>query len=55
MRGNRPRRTTFGDAAGLLLQIIDPTLLNQQGYDVGSQYRTGVYYVDPETWPLSSR
>lgn len=29
-------------------RIIDPTLLNQQGYDVGSQYRTGVYYVAPE-------
>lgn len=24
--------------------IIDPTLLNQQGNDVGTQYRTGLYY-----------
>ncbi len=24
--------------------IIDPTLLNQQGGDVGVQYRTGIYY-----------
>jgi peptide-methionine (S)-S-oxide reductase len=26
--------------------IIDPTLLNRQGNDVGTQYRTGVYYLD---------
>ncbi len=26
--------------------IIDPTALNRQGNDRGSQYRTGVYYVD---------
>lgn len=28
--------------------IIDPTLLNRQGGDIGNQYRTGVYYVDEE-------
>lgn len=26
--------------------IIDPTLLNKQGNDKGTQYRTGIYYVD---------
>lgn len=25
-------------------KIIDPTLLNRQGNDIGSQYRTGIYY-----------
>lgn len=30
-----------------LLRIIDPRSLNKQGGDVGTQYRTGVYYVDP--------
>ncbi|HAX72162.1 MAG TPA: peptide-methionine (S)-S-oxide reductase [Firmicutes bacterium] len=29
-----------------LFQIIDPTSLNKQGGDVGTQYRTGVYYED---------
>ncbi len=30
----------------LYYKTIDPTSLNRQGYDVGSQYRTGVYYTD---------
>lgn len=29
-------------------RIIDPTLLNRQGGDIGNQYRTGIYYVDEE-------
>ena len=28
--------------------IIDPTLQDQQGHDIGHQYRTGIYYEDPE-------
>jgi len=27
--------------------IIDPTTPDQQGADIGRQYRTGVYYTDP--------
>lgn len=27
-------------------QIIDPTSVNKQGNDKGTQYRTGIYYVD---------
>lgn len=29
-------------------KAIDPTLLNRQGGDTGTQYRTGIYYVDGE-------
>lgn len=27
-------------------RIIDPTSINRQGNDIGSQYRTGIYYID---------
>jgi peptide methionine sulfoxide reductase msrA/msrB len=30
----------------LFYEAIDPTSVNKQGHDTGTQYRTGVYYVD---------
>lgn len=30
----------------LYFKTIDPTILNRQGNDVGTQYRTGIYYND---------
>jgi len=30
----------------LFYEAIDPTTLNKQGGDVGTQYRTGIYYID---------
>ncbi len=27
-------------------KIIDPTVLNKQGNDIGSQYRTGIFYIN---------
>ena len=32
----------------LFYKIIDPTSLDRQGEDVGHQYRTGVYFTDPD-------
>lgn len=29
--------------------VIDPTLVNRQGMDMGTQYQTGVYYTDEES------
>lgn len=30
----------------LYYEVINPTSINRQGNDIGSQYRTGIYYVD---------
>lgn len=36
-------------------KVIDPTSLNQQGNDKGSQYRTGIYYVEEKDLDIISR
>ena len=36
----------------LFYKIIDPTMLDQQGEDVGHQYRTGVYFTEQEDEPV---
>ncbi len=33
-------------------RMIDPTTRDRQGNDVGDQYRPGIYYTDPEDFPL---
>lgn len=36
-------------------RIIDPTLLNRQGGDIGNQYRTGVYYINSNDLPIINK
>lgn len=36
----------------LYFKTIDPTSLNRQGGDRGTQYRTGIYYTDKEDLPV---
>ena len=31
--------------------VIDPVSVNRQGHDTGIQYRTGIYYTDPDDLP----
>ena len=38
-----PDKLSLDDILQYYFRIIDPTLLNQQGNDRGSQYRTGIY------------
>ncbi|WP_461206168.1 peptide-methionine (S)-S-oxide reductase MsrA [Clostridium sp. DL1XJH146] len=31
-------------------KIVDPTIKDRQGHDIGNQYRTGIYYIDQEDY-----
>lgn len=39
-------RLSLEDILQYYFRVIDPTSLNQQGNDRGTQYRTGIYYTD---------
>jgi peptide-methionine (S)-S-oxide reductase len=48
-------RVTYDDAAlsyhdllGIFFATHDPTTLNRQGYDTGTQYRSAIFYASPE-------
>ena len=43
----RTENPTYEELLAKFWTIIDPISLNKQGNDVGSQYRTGIYYVEP--------
>lgn len=47
-----PKAVTLELLIDLFLQTIDPTSLNKQGGDIGTQYRTGIYYVDEKDLPV---
>lgn len=42
-----PERTDLTTILDHFFTIIDPTSLNKQGNDRGTQYRSGVFYTDP--------
>ena len=42
-----PDQVGLTDLLGLYFKSIDPLSLNRQGNDVGTQYRTGIYWIDP--------
>ncbi|HOK48638.1 MAG TPA: peptide-methionine (R)-S-oxide reductase MsrB [Sedimentibacter sp.] len=43
-----PEKIELKNLLKLFYKAIDPVSVNRQGNDIGSQYRTGVYYVDKE-------
>lgn len=43
-----PGVISFHDILNIFFGIHDPTTLNRQGADVGTQYRSGIYYHTPE-------
>ncbi|KAL9338257.1 hypothetical protein Peur_070026 [Populus x canadensis] len=43
-----PKECSFDTLIDVLWARHDPTTLNRQGNDVGTQYRSGIYYYTPE-------
>jgi peptide-methionine (S)-S-oxide reductase len=43
-----PSRTTYRDLLEFFFQIHDPTTPDRQGNDIGTSYRSAVFYLDQE-------
>ena len=50
-----PEVVSLEELVRLYFQIIDPLSLNRQGEDVGTRYRTGIYYKDERDREVLSR
>ena len=50
-----PDEVSLEQLLDLYLKSIDPTSVNRQGGDIGTQYRTGIYYTDAAVAPTINR
>jgi peptide-methionine (S)-S-oxide reductase len=48
-----PKAISFRDILQVFFVIHDPTTLNRQGNDVGTQYRSAIFYHSPEQKSLA--
>lgn len=42
------KKVTLNKLLDKFWEVIDPTSINKQGNDIGTQYRSGIYYIDNE-------
>lgn len=47
-----PSKIRLAFILDLYYDVINPTSINKQGGDIGTQYRTGIYYVDEHDLPI---
>ncbi|MAS35780.1 MAG: peptide-methionine (S)-S-oxide reductase [Anaerolineaceae bacterium] len=50
-----PDVVTYGDLLDVFFTIHDPTTLNRQGNDIGTQYRSAIYYHSPEQQQIAEQ
>lgn len=50
-----PREITYEKLLEIFWDIHDPTLLNRQGPDVGSQYRSAIFYHNEEQREIAEK
>jgi peptide-methionine (S)-S-oxide reductase len=43
-----PARVSYNELLQVFWQLHDPTQVNRQGPDMGTQYRTGIFFLSPE-------
>ena len=45
----------FSDLLDIFMEIHDPTQLNRQGPDIGSQYRSVVFYINDNQYEIATK
>ena len=50
-----PKENSFQDLLRVFFETHDPTTLNRQGADIGTQYRSAIFYVNEEQKKISEK